>query len=105
MTPEERIASLTKALAVERAMNGLKLKPGVSVEFARLAVEREVSVDMEAYPTSFDPACPETLKGISERSAAKCPALFGVAGSGSAAGSGLTEAQARAAELKAKGII
>lgn len=105
MTPAEQIASLTKALAVERAMNGLKVKAGVSADFARMVVEREVSVDMDQYPETFDPACPEMLKGVTERSVSKCPAVFEAAGAGSSAGSGLTDDQARAAELKKKGII
>lgn len=105
MTPAEQIASLTKALAVERVMNGLKVKAGVSGDFARMAVEREVTEQMDQYPETFDPACPNMLKGVTDRSVSKCPAMFEAAGAGGSSGSGMTESQARRVELRKKGIL
>lgn len=107
MSDQDKIATLSRELAIERAMRGLKVKAGAD-DIARLAIEREVSAQYAEFPLSFDPGSTDMLKAVTEAAQTKCPALFDATeskgGSGGGTGAG-NEMQTRAAELKRKGIL
>ena len=105
MSDQDTIATLSRDLAIERAMRGMKVKAGAE-DIARLAIEREVNAQYAEFPLSFNPGCQDMLKTVTDAALTKCPALFDApdsrGGSGSGAGGDM---QARAVELKRKGIL
>jgi hypothetical protein len=104
MSDQDTIAALSRDLAIERAMRGLKVKAGAE-DIARLAIEREVNAQYAEFPLSFNPGCQDMLKAVTDAALTKCPALFDAPDKGGAGSGAGGEMQARAVELKRKGIL
>jgi hypothetical protein len=89
--------TLSRELAVERAMRHVQVKPG-SEGIARLAIEAEVKAHQETYPEIFDPADESMLSQVGANAVKKSPTLFaGAEKSGSGAANSLAD---RAAQLR-----
>ena len=89
--------TLSRELAVERAMRHVQAKPGFE-GMARLAIEAEVKTYQETYPDYFDPANEDMLSQVGGNAVKKSPAVFaGAEKSGSGAANSLAD---RAAQLR-----
>lgn len=89
--------TLSRELAVERAMRHVQVKPGFE-GMARLQIEAEVKAHQAIYPDGFDPADESMLAQVGADAVKKSPALFASAEkSGSGAANSLAD---RAAQLR-----